>query len=89
MRQTGMCIGAGRDRALRRWALPGCLSEEWMAASALPIGRISARREIRNTAKPVGASKSAQIGGRLPRNTGWRDIWHLFFYRREAARRGS
>jgi hypothetical protein len=35
---------------------------------------------IQNTAKPAGASKSAQIGGRLRRNTDWRDIWHLLSF---------
>jgi hypothetical protein len=43
---------------------------------------------IQNTAKPASASKCAQTGGRLRRNTHWRDIWHLLsFYRRGRASR--
>ena len=43
---------------------------------------------IQNTAKPVGASKSAQICGRLRRNTDWRDIWPIlsFYWRGRASR---
>ena len=42
---------------------------------------------IQNTAKPAGASKSAQICGRLRRNTDWRDLWHLlsFYWRGRAS----